>query len=296
MRRTHLIRHRKPPIAEVIRLDGSSLAFASHDTPHFKPFWHYHPELEFTFITSGSGTRFVGDSVENFVAGDLVFMGRNLPHSWVTPRPVKSLVIQFLPEFLGSSFLSVPEARRLHALFERARRGMKLEGRTQARVAELMFRMNGERHGSLTRVASLLLILEAIAASGEYRLLAVAPFEPSRARGAPRQVNAVLQRVYSNPVDVPSQSEMARSIGMSPQAFSRFFRKNVRLTYSGFVNEYRVSLASKALADGGQKIIDIAYACGFKNLSSFNLQFKRIRGKTPRDYRRAARQGLQQDS
>ena len=40
--------------------------------------WHYHPEIELTMITSGEGTRYVGDDVSLFHGPELVLLGRNL--------------------------------------------------------------------------------------------------------------------------------------------------------------------------------------------------------------------------
>ena len=44
--------------------------------------WHFHPEIEIMLITKGRGTRFVGDSIENFEPFDLVMVGSNLAHVW----------------------------------------------------------------------------------------------------------------------------------------------------------------------------------------------------------------------
>src|SRR5437764_14959065 len=78
--------------------------------------WHFHPEHELTLILRGSGQRFVGDDIADFRAGDLVLLGSNLPHTWCSRQPVRNpphdaIVVQFMADFLGETFLDRPETR-----------------------------------------------------------------------------------------------------------------------------------------------------------------------------------------
>ena len=82
-----------------------------------KSSWHFHDNYEISFITEGSGKRIVADSIEEFQPGDLVFIGRNLPHTWIvdkeqfTPnmRKLEMVFLQFPPEVIGPELLSLPE-------------------------------------------------------------------------------------------------------------------------------------------------------------------------------------------
>jgi hypothetical protein len=94
------------------------------EKPRLEPFWHYHPELELTLILKGKGTRFVGNSILPFEPNDLVLVGENLPHQWVSgdarkQQGSKAIVIQFRKEV----FNSIPECRDLINLFNDARQG-----------------------------------------------------------------------------------------------------------------------------------------------------------------------------
>lgn len=59
----------------------------------------------------------------------------------------------------------------------------------------------------------------------------------------------------------------------------------MRLTFTDFVNEYRINQASKLLLEGSS-IADACYACGFNNISYFTRRFRDIKGKSPGQYRR----------
>ena len=91
--------------------------------------------------------------------------------------------------------------------------------------------------------------------------------------------------------DRPHQRDLAAMIGMSPQAFSRFFRRSVGKTFAAYAAEWRVGLACRALLETDADVLSVSLESGFDNLSNFNRQFKRLVGVTPTEYRRRSRAG-----
>lgn len=51
-----------------------------------------------------------------------------------------------------------------------------------------------------------------------------------------------------------------------------------------YVNEIRIGYACKLLYEGACSISQAAFDSGFENLSNFNRQFKKIKGKTPTEF------------
>jgi len=74
---------------------------------------------------------------------------------------------------------------------------------------------------------------------------------------------------------------------MTKNAFCKYFKKRTNKTYVRFLNELRVEHASKLLMDKKEaSIADIAYECGFKNLSNFNRQFRMIKECNPKKFKK----------
>jgi len=262
---------------------------------------HRHAHAELTWIESGRGLRWAGDSVEPFGDGDLVLLGAELAHVWLTPEggePQRCMatVLQFPVDWASATGL--PELRGLDALMARAAHGLAIEGAARRDVQALMARL--AEADPPRRVAALIEVLAVLNACSRDRpseLRALSTHAPGRntddaaSRTQRHQrVDRLLRWVQAHLAEELRVSDAAEIVGISPAAFARYFRREVGKGFVDFVNDARCSWAALRLLQGSESIADIAHGCGFSSLSNFGDQFRRRYGASPRVYRRHALQ------
>ncbi len=253
--------------------------------------WHFHTEYELILTLHCPGYRMVGDDLTELEAGDLVLLGSNLPHIWRRDEgrpkgqgPVHILMVQFEQDFLGRDFWRIPASQTLRHLLKRASVGLTFHGKTRERVAGLMHDMSSV--DGLRRLGLFLTALSDLASTPDFRSIASAGYAAELTPHSQERMERVISFIHER-LDQPIRlGEVAHLTGLSEGAFSRFFRLHSGRTFPVFVNELRVGRACRRLAESGDKIADIAFACGFSNLSNFNRQFQRIKRMTPREYSR----------
>lgn len=79
---------------------------------------------------------------------------------------------------------------------------------------------------------------------------------------------------------------LAKRVGTTPNALSRFVNTRFSKNFNDYINSYRIEEAKRRLKDsaGKQTISAIAMECGFNSISVFNQAFKKITGKTPSQF------------
>lgn len=84
-------------------------------------------------------------------------------------------------------------------------------------------------------------------------------------------------------------ARVAREVGLTADHFSRVFRRTQGVAFGEYVNACRIARARELLGDSAQRVIEVAYACGFESVSHFNRVFRRAVGSSPTEYRRTVR-------
>ncbi len=275
---------KRPSREQITRDPRSSLVCFRKRSDHYPFDWHAHPEVELTLIISGRGQRFVGDSVEHFLPGDLVLVGPDTPHTWAfdsAVTPMEAVVVQFAP----ATFTPGPaEFRALPALFARARRGLRLTGATRQRVADEMIALVASTD-ALERFGRMVAILAHLAGSAGSRALEPLALGVT-AHDQDPQVEQLLTILRSD--TSATVASLARRAGMSASVFSRWFHREVGKPCVVYLAELRIGQACELLLASERSVLDIAFASGFRNLANFNRWFRRVKGMSPTEYRRLA--------
>lgn len=272
---------------ERIRPDANS-SFRLLLTPHLEDvfLWHYHPEYEIVYIDGASGTRHVGDHISRYDGSDLVFIGPNIPHlnfDYGVRTEYRKVVVQLDPDFLGPQLWHAPEFAIVADLFARARSGLSFHGATKENVGRELHRL--AELPPFDRLMLLLGIFHTLADSNE-----VTPLHGEAVAGAYnvdeqqrlKRLSVFVADEYARHIEL---REAAALVNLTEAAFCRSFKRMTQLTFTQFVNRYRVHEAQRLLLTGNN-VTEAAFACGFESLSYFNKVFRGVTGENPLAFRK----------
>jgi AraC-like DNA-binding protein/quercetin dioxygenase-like cupin family protein len=260
--------------------------------------YHYHPEFELTLIIKGSGKRYVGNHMDHFDKGDLVFLGSNLPHCWKTEPYTKgeinasSIVVQFANDFLGQDFLNKPELSGIRKLMERSQRGIVYNRSIVPEIGKDLKNL-GKEELSFKKLHIFLEILHKLSITTDFTLLNRLSYIPIQSGGDLERINKVFAYIIDNFKTDVCLDEVARLACMTPNAFCKYFKKVTHKTFIEVVVEYRLHYATTQLIHTNKSIAQICFDCGFNDVAHFIRMFKSRMEVSPLQYKKKFSENLQ---
>lgn len=284
----------KAPIHKNIESQDRSVTFQELREPHFDPNWHFHPHYQLFTVLEGTGTRFIGDSIEHFEPGDTVFLGPNIPHLWRSDSAyfdenstltTHGLVIYFQEDFFGESFLDKPELHAIKQLLEESKRGLVYSGNARNYIGSELKKLASQ--DGFNTLLHLLQLLNQLSTTTEYNYITSYGYTNTHKISETERMQKVHNYVLQHFKEEIRLKEVASLAGMTDAAFCRYFKTRTNKTFTDFVSEIRVGHSCKLLLENSSGIAQTAYDSGFDTLSNFNRHFKKVTGQTPRQYRKA---------
>ena len=251
---------------------------------------HRHSEIELNFVENCNGrSRVVGDSVEMLGDYDLVLIGPGLEHAWVQddntpPAQMREITIQWDPKIISADLMTRTPFAPIRKMLESSHRGIAFDRTTIDKIRPLLLELL-EPQESFHRFQKLWNIIYILAMSKDYRPLSTSSFANQQETENSRRIQKVKKYIADNYVHDLKLEKLAAMVGMTPTAFSRFFKTHTNQTLQSYIIDIRLGHAIRALVDSTMICSEICYSCGFNNLSNFNRLFKKKKGCTPMEFR-----------
>lgn len=253
--------------------------------------WHYHPEFEITYVVNGNGTRLVGDSSHDFENEDLIFVGSNLPHTWISHddfgidgKEMEVIVLQFSGQIIENRAKEIVELSSIARLLEASGRGLNFPLEVRQKAGRMLKEMPDQtglkRYNLLLEVLDLLGSTTLSPLSSEY-------YAPNYSQTNETRIGKVFEHIHDHYHRALSIGELADVASMNEAAFCRFFKKTTGKSAVSYINDLRIGKACNLLNDAELSIGDVAFQSGFNNLTHFNRTFLKMKGTTPSRFRKA---------
>lgn len=280
----------KPSIENIHLNEKNSSFYAYKIQQHrFEDYWHYHPEIEITFIVRGSGVAFIGNKTVEFEPGTAFLLGSYLPHNFVSAyseddEDVECWGLQFSKDWLAG----FKESHDLAAMLNKMAYGLHFAALSASEFDRLERIYESQGFESLISFLGLLAELnkrptyETVATSSAY-----ANVMSQKLSDRMERVSKHIQNHYARAITLTEISGIA---SMTEQSFSRWFKQATGLTFIDYLMQLRTTVASNLLINTTKPMSEVAAESGFNSSSSFNRAFLKLKGCSPREFRKKSSQ------
>lgn len=247
---------------------------------------HYHPYYEFYYLLSGTRKIFINDTIHSVKKGDLIMIPKGALHrtTYISGDTHERIVMVFNDEFIAPLVEHISMAA-FKKCFEN--RQITIPPNRRDYIEDLFGKILREHNGidafsndMLTLyVYELIIFVLRCTESSEH------PY-PSAEIGDDI-ISDAARFISANFTQNFSLAQLAAKYNMSPSYFSRKFKLCTGFGYKEYLITLRIIEACSLLLNTNLTITEIAEKCGFEDSNYFGDSFKKIKGLSPREYRKA---------
>lgn len=253
--------------------------------PQYMMSYHWHIEYEIIRIIEGTFDATLDEKTFTASAGDLLFVNSSILHSGVPHDCVYECLVFDMNTFLKHNPACQPYIQKIidhrALIFHHFHRERQDICQTVDRIFDAF--LQKQTGYELTVYGGFYQFFGLIFASHLYY---EEPPQSLRDHKKIHQLKNVLEYIDANYQNSITLEQLSASAHMSPKYFCRFFQELTHRTPMDYLNYQRIEHAAYMLSTSHETVTDIAYACGFNDLSYFIKTFKKYKNVTPGQYTR----------
>lgn len=221
---------------------------------------HFHLTFEIIYINEGHLSVSIDQKEYLLQKNDLAFIFPNQIHGFKTTDHSEITIILFSAELIGDFFINY--------------KGMVPEDN----ILYLKNGFNGEKLRTIySKKSFLYYICDKLIRHKRFNKVMQTP--------QTKLLHKMIHFVEENYSADCTLKDVAQKLRYDYQYLSKLFVKQMGMTFTSYLNNYRISQACYLLKNSNQSIKDIATNCGYNNLKTFHRNFRKITGTTPKEYK-----------
>lgn len=254
---------------------------------------HWHTEWELIRIKQGTFTIFVDEKEISAKAGDVILLRDSMLHSGMPTDCIYECFVFDLHGLFRTSEIIKQHIRPAYRLDILTQVYYPADGSSNVvALADTLLNACAKRAGTpqdkgLWELSILGCLCNLFSCILQNRMYISAPTESLQKSYRIGQIKAVLKYIEQNYGANITLNTLSDIAGMNPNYFCRVFQDVTQQTPMDYVIFYRIEQSAVLLATTSLSIVNIALECGFNDHSYFTKLFKRIKGVTPRAYRKS---------
>lgn len=245
---------------------GDSNSYQAYSLENFSIPCHFHRSYEIISVNEGSIHLTVEDKNYQLKKGEIAFVFPNQLHSYLSIGHTVLVFIIFSPEMIGSFSIQ----------YQNMVPKVNVFSYKPLYADELQFPNIFERKSFLYHICGI--------------LIERTDFYNRKTKSDKLQLlHQLLLYIDAHLEEDCSLMTVAKKLEYDYAYLSKFFHERVGMTYTAYLNQYRIMHACYILRNTKEKIVDISIKCGYDNQRAFNRNFKKIVGVTPVNYRNSVK-------
>ncbi len=262
--------------------------------PRFYMPYHWHMEYEIDLVVRGSVTLTLNESQVHAEAGDIIFIRDGVVHGGhpETTDTIYDCIVFDMKKMLAGSHTFQDRIEDVLKHVTLINKYLPASTPDIPRLIQHLFRSMKEEHTGYELVVTGLLytFFGFIFQQGLYHEAASLPLREHRRKRITqlKQTFQLIDSQYQQPLTL---TDLARAANLSPNYFCRFFQKITHHIPIDYLNRYRIEMACLKLTHTNDSITEIAFSCGFNDVSYFIRLFRRYKETSPRKYKQLMKEG-----
>ncbi len=251
--------------------------------------WHWHTELEFVFIESGTITIWVGDQEFALSESDAIFINTKMLHKFYSPRAAS------IPNFLCMPSFIAPEDSLIYKKY--------VLPVINSNIPYLIFRESNPANAAILSDFHKIIQLHKNEENNELLVSSLIQHlwlsiinsidfnsikeKQNTSASSLSRLQIMMQFIHEHHAEEITLEDIADQAGISKSGALNLFNKYLHLTPVNYLIAYRLKIASLELSGTEKKISTISTECGFNSVDYFCRTFKKHYNMTPGEYRKS---------